>query len=118
MHGELLEVLVDPVERAPLRVEDAQAAGNGEIASASLVAGDGARYDVRERVPRMVPDAQSSVSADEGATQRSFGAKWEQYQESDKQHLAEFQYAWFDERFGFGDEPAFAEFLRGRRWVL
>ena len=118
MYEELLEVLVDPVELAGLRVEGAQAAGDGEIASASLLAHDGARYDVRERVPRMVPEVQSSVSADEGATQRSFGAKWEQYQESDKQQLAEFQYTWFDERFGFGDEPAFADFLRGRRWVL
>ena len=57
-------------------------------------------------------------SADDGATQRSFGAKWDQYDKPDKERLAEFQYHWFDQRFGFAAGGGFADFLAGKRWVL
>ncbi len=118
MHLELLEVLTEPNSGAPLALEPGHAAVAGDVASGVLRANGGARYEIREGVPRMVPQAESSVTVDEGATQRSFGAKWEQYQEADKDQLAEFQYRWFDERFGFGDEAGFAAFLADKRRVL
>src|SRR5258708_33411996 len=99
MHSHLLEVLVDPVSRSPLEL-GARVGAAEPITSGELVGG-AARYAIRDGVPRMVPDADSSVSADDGATQRSFGAKWDQYDGADKERLAEFQYHWFDQRFGF-----------------
>jgi SAM-dependent methyltransferase len=66
----------------------------------------------------MVPEQDSSVTMDEGATQRSFGAKWAQYGEEEKDQLADFQYRWFDERFGFAGESALKEFLADKRRIL
>jgi SAM-dependent methyltransferase len=116
MHPELLDILVDPGAGGRLRLE-ADAEGP-EVLRGVLVSSDGARFPIRDGVPRMVPERDSSVTMDEGATQRSFGAKWAQYHEDEKDQLAEFQYHWFDERFGFADESALAEFLAGKRRIL
>src|SRR2546421_9358459 len=115
-HPELPDIRVDPAAGDPLRLE--ADADRPEILSGVLVAADGARYPIRDGVPRMVPESGSSVTLDEGATQRSFGAKWAQYREDEKDQLAEFQYHWFDERFGFADESALSEFLAGKRQIL
>src|ERR1700730_12888657 len=116
MHHELLDILVAPAAGGPLKLV---AEVNGpEVDSGVLVAGDGTRFPIRAGVPRMVPEQNSSVTIDEGATQRSFGAKWAQYREEEKDQLAEFQYEWFDERFGFAGESAFAEFLAGKHRIL
>jgi SAM-dependent methyltransferase len=117
VHAYVLDVLADPVDGSRLVLADG-ADGAELIVSGELVSEGGARYAINGGVPRMVPAADSSVSADDGATQRSFGAKWEQYEEADKAKLAEFQYRWFDQRFGFDGDAVFAEFLAGRRWIL
>src|SRR5665213_1845762 len=100
MHLSLLDVLAEPGSGLPLAIEPDHVAVDGDIVTGILRTSRGTRYEIRDGVPRMVPQADSSVTADEGATQRSFGAKWEQYEEADKDQLAEFQYRWFDERFG------------------
>ena len=116
MHSDLLDILAAPAAGGPLRF-DAELNGR-EIESGTLVAADGTRFPIREGVPRMVPAEQSSVTMDEGATQRSFGAKWAQYREDEKDQLADFQYRWFDERFGFAGDAALQEFLADKRRVL
>jgi SAM-dependent methyltransferase len=122
MHEHLLDVLTDPVDGSSLALAAAgPRAGDGDgsqIASGELAGANGRRYEIRDGVPRMVPRDDSSVNADDGATQRSFGAKWDQYDEPDKEKLAEFQYHWFDARFGFGGETGLAEFLAPARWIL
>jgi len=118
MHHDLLEFLVDPNSGSQLTLQPDHVTADGEITAGALLSNDGTLYEIREGVARMVPDANSSVTADEGATQRSFGAKWEQYEEPDKDRLAEFQYRWFDERFGFGDETGLRSFLAGKRRIL
>ena len=116
MHRELLDILVNPIGRDTLTLE-AEGDGDGdgaEILSGELIAGDGSRFAIREGVPRMVPGL-SSVTEDDGATQRSFGAKWDQYREEEKDQLADFQENWFDARFGFSGDSGLEEFLAGRR---
>jgi SAM-dependent methyltransferase len=116
MHLELLDILVAPAGGAGLTLQaDADAP---DVLSGLLVASDGVRFPIREGVPRMVPERDSSVTTDEGATQRSFGAKWAQYRDEEKDQLAEFQFRWFDERFGFAGEDALREFLAGKRRIL
>ena len=113
MHRELLDFLADPDRGDRLTL---QGDTNGsEVISGTLIARDGTHFSIREGVPRMVPAQDSSVSRDGGATQRSFGAKWHQYAEEEKDELADFQYRWFDERFGFAGDPELAEFLAGKR---
>jgi 2-polyprenyl-3-methyl-5-hydroxy-6-metoxy-1,4-benzoquinol methylase len=116
MHSSLLDILVAPAGGGALTL-DADADG-AEIEAGTLIAADGTRFPIREGVPRMVPEQDSSVTVDEGATQRSFGAKWAQYREEEKDQLADFQYEWFDERFGFDGERALADFLADKRRVL
>jgi SAM-dependent methyltransferase/uncharacterized protein YbaR (Trm112 family) len=118
VHPGLLDVLADPRSGAPLSLEPGHLSVDGQITSGELVSAGGMRYEIREAVPRMVPSADSSVTADEGATQRSFGAKWAQYEEPDKDRLAEFQYRWFDERFGFAGDGDLAAFLSDKRRIL
>jgi SAM-dependent methyltransferase len=118
MRHHLLDFLADPNSGSPLTLQPGHSTVDGEITAGELVGDDGTRYAIRDGVARMVPDVDSSVTADEGATQRSFGAKWEQYEESEKDRLAEFQYRWFDERFGFADESELAAFLVGKRRIL
>lgn len=117
MHQDLLDILIAPLsgERLELAGKGTQ---NGEVLSGALLAPDGTRFEIHEGVPRMVPPEHSSVTMDDGATQRSFGAKWAQYQEEDRDRLAEFQHRWFDERFGFAGERAFEEFLAGKHRIL
>ena len=111
--------MVAPVTHSSLflREESAEIDSHG-VASAEPIAGDGELFKVREGVPRMIPARDSSVSTDDGATQRSFGAKWAQYADEDAEHLSEFQYRWFDERFGFGDETRLASFLSLKGRIL
>jgi 2-polyprenyl-3-methyl-5-hydroxy-6-metoxy-1,4-benzoquinol methylase len=116
MHPELLDILVAPAGGGPLSLEGD--ADGGEVLSGVLVAADGTRFPIRDGVPRMVPQENSSVTVDEGATQRSFGAKWAQYREEEKDQLADFQYQWFDERFGFAGESDLARFLADKRRIL
>jgi SAM-dependent methyltransferase len=117
MHAHLLDVLVDPRSGTELALAPDSVVIDGEIAFGRLTNDDGADYEIREGVARMVP-ADSSVTVDDGATQRSFGAKWEQYAETDKDKLAEVQYRWFDERFGFVDEAGLASFLTSKLSIL
>src|SRR5438105_3437493 len=116
MHPELADILVAPAGGGSLTLEGDT--DRGEVLSGALVSADGSRYEIREGVPRMVPERDSSVTVDEGATQRSFGAKWAQYDDHEKDQLSRFQYRWFDERFGFRDETAFAEFLASKQRIL
>jgi SAM-dependent methyltransferase len=118
MNPDLLDVLVDPISGSRLTFEDAPGAPETGVVTGALLSDDGTRYEIREGVARMVPHADSSVTMDAGATQQSFGAKWAQYQERDKDRLAEFQYRWFDQRFGFAGDAEFASFLAGQQWVL
>lgn len=116
MHRELLDILAAPGSHGPLSLD--AGSPDADVVSGVLVAVDGTRFPIRDGVPRMVPEQDSSVTMDDGATQRSFGAKWEQYREEEKDQLADFQYRWFDERFGFDGDSDLAAFLSDRRNVL
>jgi len=103
MNDALLELLACPASGAPL------AARNG-----SLVAPDGTRYDVVGGVPRLSDPAGSGQET----TFDSFSWKWSHVsdEEIDQRFVA--QYAWYDERYGFGGEDGLATYLAGRRRIL
>jgi SAM-dependent methyltransferase len=118
MHPHLLDVLVDPRTGSRLTLEPDPVIVNGEVTAGGLANDAGTRYEIREGVARMVPEQDSSVTVDAGATQQSFGAKWEQYEEPEKDQLAEFQYRWFDERFGFTGDDGLSSFLAAKGSIL
>ncbi len=119
MHRELLDILVAPRDGKPLTLEaEEPPPTNSTLLSGSLIAADGSRFPIDAGVPRMVPKDHSSVTIDGSATQRSFGAKWAEYSEHEKSQLAEYQYHWFDQRFGFAGEADLGDFLAGRSRIL
>jgi SAM-dependent methyltransferase/uncharacterized protein YbaR (Trm112 family) len=119
MHRELLDILVAPRDGKPLTLEAKELPPtNSTLLSGSLIAADGSRFPIRAGVPRMVPSGRSSVTTDGGATQRSFGAKWAEYRESEISQLAAYQYRWFEQRFGFADEADLRDFLADKHRIL
>lgn len=105
-----------PGDDGPLSLHtDGSPPTGAAVLSGSLLAADGSRFPISAGVPRMIPEGHSSLSADGGATQRSFAAKWAEYSEAEKSQLAAYQYRWFDERFGFAD---LATFLSDKRLIL
>ncbi len=94
----------------------------GTARSASSVARramTAARYDVRERVPRMVPEMrvvrQLRRRGDPAQLRRQVGAVQGVRQAAARRIPIR---GLTSGSVQFGDEPAFADFLRGRRWVL
>jgi SAM-dependent methyltransferase/uncharacterized protein YbaR (Trm112 family) len=115
MKTTLLEVLIAPGMDGPLSV-GARGAADGEFLDGVLTASDGREFGIRDGVPRMAPPVEGP---DEQAdTRTTFGAKWRTISDDERERLAEFQYRWFEKRFGFGDEIGLARELDGAHWVI
>jgi SAM-dependent methyltransferase/uncharacterized protein YbaR (Trm112 family) len=106
MKPELLDLIACPQDGRDLRQE-------GE----ELVCADGHRYPIRDGVPRLLADpAQGEV--DQTGTSDSFGAKWAMVRPEDLPRIEQFQYPWYDARYGFGDEEGLRAALAGAGTVL
>jgi SAM-dependent methyltransferase len=103
----LLDLLVCPHDARELSFS-----GDDELTCA-----DGHRFPIREEVPRLVP-AESGPLGDQTGTFDSFSAKWSRVDGEEVRQRVDAQYAWYVERFGFGDEDGLARFLAGKRTVL
>lgn len=82
-----------------------------------LICASGHRFEVRDGVPRMVPVEPGPVG-DQTGTFDSFSAKWSRVDSDEVKQRFEAQYAWYVQRFGFGDEAGLREFLADKRTVL
>ena len=102
MDSGLLAMLVDPADGSPLTPAD-----DGR----SLLGGSGARYEVRDGIPRFV----RSHDAGQDQTRDSFGWKWEQRDGYESAAVRAHGRAWFLERYGFPDTAALRAALAGRR---
>jgi ubiquinone/menaquinone biosynthesis C-methylase UbiE/uncharacterized protein YbaR (Trm112 family) len=103
MRAELLDIIACPVDGRPLSANGGLACGNGH------------RYPVVRDVPRLLPEL---AETDQTETATSFGAKWEQVRDDDKPQLAEFQFRWYDERYGWGDEARLGAHLAACETIL
>jgi SAM-dependent methyltransferase/uncharacterized protein YbaR (Trm112 family) len=102
----LLDLLVCPQDASALSL-------NGD----SLICADGHRFAIRDDVPRMVPE-ESGPLGDQTGTFDSFSAKWSRVDSAEVKQRFEAQYAWYVQRFGFGDDEGLREFLADKRAVL
>lgn len=98
MHSELLEILVDPVDRTPLTLATDQTDQRGEIEAGTLIGTSGA-YAIRGGIARLVApsDAAQAQTAD------SFGYKWNRRETWDSPQFMEMGSAWLVSRYGFAD---------------
>ena len=103
MNRALLELLVDPAAREPLAVEDG-----------ALVASDGTRYAIRDGIARLADPAGSGQED----TFDTFSWKWTHVSPEEIDQRVVAQYAWYDERYGFGGDDDLAALLAGRARIL
>jgi SAM-dependent methyltransferase len=90
----------------PLRCPLDGTALDGELTCAS-----GHRFPTVDGIPRF-------GLGDQEATAETFGSKWNATPPAERRWLSEFQFAWYDERFGWGDEAGLAEQLAGCSSIL
>jgi SAM-dependent methyltransferase/uncharacterized protein YbaR (Trm112 family) len=107
MQPDLLELLVCPHDGTALTPDG----------DAALACGDGHVFPIRDDVPRLTPD-ESGPLGDQTGTFDSFSAKWSQVDSDEVRQRFDAQYAWYVQRFGFGDEDGLRDFLAGKRFVL
>jgi SAM-dependent methyltransferase len=106
MKSDLLDLLVCPSDAGALTL-------NGD----GLTCSSGHRFAIRDDVPRMVPP-ESGPLGDQTGTFDSFSAKWSRVDSEEVRQRFEAQYAWYVQRFGFGDEDGLRDFLADKRTVL
>ncbi|HEX6645523.1 MAG TPA: class I SAM-dependent methyltransferase [Gemmatimonadales bacterium] len=99
---EHVALLVDPVSGAPLALEEGP--------EPALVSPTGARFPVRDGIPRFV--AREALPADQASTGDTFSRKWSRISRFGHDDATrDFHHRWYLERYGWGTEDAFARFL-------
>lgn len=99
----LLALLVDPVTKTPLHLEDA-----------TLRATSGARYPITNGIARFV----ITEDAGQKQTESSFGYKWQQEASYDTPEFHASARQWLVERYGFGEVAAMRAYFAGRQRIL
>ena len=107
MDGRLLEILVDPKTKRPLRFRENGAGG-------TLESDDGNSYTIRNGIPRFV----GGLEAGQAQTGESFRFKWQWREFSDSPRLKEQFGAWVANRYGFFDLVEMWSFFEGRERIL
>ena len=108
MRRELVDLLVDPTTRGPLRLES----GDGEeIRAGTLLAESGMSYPIRDGIPRLLP----VVEADQDQTARSFGFKWSRRDSYGSPSARRYYDEWIVARYGFESRDAMARFFDDKR---
>ena len=108
MQPSLTEILVDPVDGAPLELEGA---GGGEISEGELVSRSGHRYPIRGGIPRFV----SIDDPGQLQTQTSFGFKWTNREGFGSEGMQSTVARWLVERYGFSSPDDMCSFFASRR---
>ena len=107
MDERLLEILVDPRTKKPLRLREN---GTGAV----LESDDGNSYLIRNGIPRFVGD----LEAGQAQTGESFGFKWQWRGFSDSPRLKEQFGEWVAQRYGFSDLDQMRSFFESRERIL
>lgn len=104
-----LDLLVDPVSGAPLTL--------AERGTPELVSATGARYAVRNGIPRFVNADQLPLA--QASTGDTFSRKWSRISRFGHDDATrDFHHRWYLQRYGWRSEAEFAAFLRPCRRVL
>jgi arsenite methyltransferase len=113
MKRSLYDLLVDPINHGPLRLEQTEADGD-DIRAGVLRAEDGSIYPIRSGIPRFV------VTEDAGQLQTSdaFGFKWKKRDTYDSPAVKASSIAWLAGKYGFASLADWASYYDSRRRIL
>ncbi|MEW6235448.1 MAG: methyltransferase domain-containing protein [Candidatus Omnitrophota bacterium] len=113
MKRELLELLADPISRAPLRLSNAEMVGD-EIVSGVLDDGAGHTYPITNGIPRLA----ATNDENQLQTSQSFGYKWGRRETYESASFNEFRIHWFLQRCGFRDEAEMLSYFSQPQSIL
>lgn len=114
MRRSLLDILIDPASKAPLRLEERQPGPEGEVVEGLLRAEGGAAYPVTNGVPRFV----ATEDAGQKQTGDSFGFKWGQRDSYESGAFHASYHEWLRGKYGFATDEEARDFFGGRRRTL
>lgn len=114
MHRSLLDILVDPISKAPLQVEAADREEGDEILEGRLMGSGGRSYAITNGIPHFV----LAADADQEQTGRSFDFKWRQRNTYDSLHVHSRAQEWLVCRYGFENVDEMRDFFGRRRGIL
>ena len=114
MRRSLLDILVDPVTKTSLRLEERKTDAEGNILEGVLLGPDERSYPITNGIPRFVLTEDSAQKQ----TQNSFGFKWRQRDTYDSPAMHAIVRQWLIQRYGFDTIDAMRAFFRGRRRIL
>lgn len=114
MQRSLLEILADPVSKAPLKLDSSNRGPQESIAEGTLQGDEGRLYPIRNGIPRFV------LTEDQGQkqTEGSFGFKWDQTSFYNSPASREVAQQWLIERYGFESGDDMLRFFGSRRRIL
>src|SRR5579863_2846173 len=113
MRASLTEILVDPLSRGTLTIEDAEADSDG-IVTGALVASDGRRFPIVDSIPRFV------LTDDAGQMQTgdSFSYKWRNEESFGSPGMRDEIHRWLTKRYGFDSAADMRSHFGSKRRVL
>lgn len=114
MRRALLELLVDPVDKAPLLLEPGWRGTADEIIEGTLRGAEGRAYPIVDGIPRFVGPA----DADQRQTAHSFAYKWQQRATYASAAMRASHQRWLVERYGFASADAMQAYFSSRRRIL
>lgn len=114
MHESLLELLVDPVTKAPLRIETNEFAAEGELIEGLLSSGNGRTYPVTNGIPRFV----LTQDNDQKQTEDSFRFKWAQRNSYESEAFQTGYHQWLTQKYGFATDEEMRDFFGRKRHTL
>lgn len=118
MKQKLCDIISCPHDHEPLSIASELERDGDELIAGELACAAGHRFPVRAGVPRLHGDSQGEVAPEPLGTVDTFTEKWSRVSSEELEQRFAQQYQWYVQRFGFGDEPALADFLRGRDLIL
>lgn len=113
MRKQLLDLLVDPVTKTPLRLAECDG-GDAEVIEGKLTSEEGRSYAVTDGIARFV----LTEDADQKQTETSFGFKWQQQQTYASPQMFAACQQWAVQRYGFGSVEEMRAFFGSRRLIL
>jgi arsenite methyltransferase len=114
MWPSLLDVLVDPVFKRPLRLEPSLPPPDGAELQDGVLVGEAASYVIRAAIPRFV----GATDDDQRQTSASFGYKSGRRSNYESPAMRKSARGWLVQRYGFADAAAMAAHFRAADRVL
>jgi len=114
MRKSLLDILVDPVSKAPLQVEARRYGDDSHILEGTLHSSGDRSYVITNGIPRLVV----SDDRDQKQTGDSFGYKWQQRATYDSHEVHQVCRQWLLRRYGFHSVDEMRRFFASRGRIL